>query len=58
MAGLAHRQIRYGEESELQIVDVWERPAAEREPAATSDRYWFVWVLFGPSETRSSWPSS
>lgn len=42
MAGLNHRVIRYGAESELQIVDVWELPESERKAAATSNRYWFM----------------
>lgn len=46
MASLLHRQIRYGLESELQFVDVWERPPVEREAAAISDRYWFMCVIF------------
>ncbi|KJR84810.1 uncharacterized protein SPSK_09550 [Sporothrix schenckii 1099-18] len=47
MAGLEHRQIRYAVESELQIVDVWELPKSERTAAATSDRYWFIYVHGG-----------
>lgn len=42
MAGLAYRQIRYGTESELQTVDVWELPENERTAAMTSNRYWFM----------------
>lgn len=42
MAGLTHRQIRYGAASELQEVDVWELPESERKAAASSDRYWFM----------------
>lgn len=42
MAGLTHRQIRYGAASELQEVDVWELPENERKAAASSDRYWFM----------------
>ncbi|CAK7230496.1 Kynurenine formamidase [Sporothrix bragantina] len=47
MAGLVYRQICYGSESELQFVDVWETPVAEREAAATSNRYWFIYIHGG-----------
>ncbi|CAK7206955.1 Kynurenine formamidase [Sporothrix eucalyptigena] len=47
MAGLSHRQIRYGSESELQFVDVWELPENERKAAATSHRYWFIYIHGG-----------
>ena len=42
MAGLTHREIRYGTASELQTVDVWELPESERIAATASDRYWFM----------------
>ncbi|CAK7271205.1 Kynurenine formamidase [Sporothrix epigloea] len=47
MASLSRRQVRYGLESELQFVDVWERPPVEREAAAISDRYWFIYIHGG-----------
>ncbi|OAA64648.1 hypothetical protein SPI_03295 [Niveomyces insectorum RCEF 264] len=47
MTSLAYREIRYGAESELQTVGVWELPAAERVAAANSDRYWFVYIHGG-----------
>ncbi|CAK7226201.1 Kynurenine formamidase [Sporothrix curviconia] len=47
MAGLSHRQIRYGSESELQFVDVWELATDEREAATSSNRYWFIYIHGG-----------
>ncbi|CAK7263105.1 Kynurenine formamidase [Sporothrix epigloea] len=47
VTSLSHRQIRYGSESELQFVDVWERPASGREAAESSDRYWFIYIHGG-----------